>query len=218
MNDSEARLYTPATDSTPTAADREFLWHVHEYINEYVRFGDAKAGFAGAVASGLLAGLYSSTVRTEVLHLPFYVWSCATWLGVLASAFLALSVLLALWIVRPRLGSTQPKGFIFWGSIAAYSDVSSLKESFRSQSTQTLDEHLLHHIFDLSTKVCVPKYRYISLCILALGIGGVLAAGSLVLQGTGPELPAMSSQSVGKTIPANADPSGSVETKAMSKP
>ena len=158
-----------------------FLWHVHEYLNEYVRFSDTKAAFAGTLASGLLAALYSSRAHMEALQTPCRQWPIATWLDVCASVFLALSVVLALITVRPRLGVAS-KGFIFWGSIAAHGKVDMLQSSFHSQSEVALNDHLLGHLFDLAHNVCLPKYRTVSLSIAALGIGGVLAGAGLVMQ------------------------------------
>ena len=99
---------------------QDFLWHVHGYINDYIRFGDTKAAFAGTVASGLLAALYGSQFRIQILQVPYREWPVASWLAVAAAVFLGFSSVLALWTVRPRLRSSQSKGFIFWGSIAAH--------------------------------------------------------------------------------------------------
>jgi hypothetical protein len=166
------------------SAKQEFLWHAHSYLNEYIRFGDAKAGFAGTLASGLFAALYGSGVYARAVQTSLGAWRADTWLGIAATPFLAFGVFLALWAVRPRLRSTQAKGFIFWGSIAAHPDLSSFQRSFESQSVHALNDHLLHHLYDLSKRVCIPKYRNVSLCIAMLGVGAVFAAASLALQST----------------------------------
>ena len=111
--------------------------------------------------------------------------------GSLGWAFLVVSILLAIWTVLPRLRSTQSKGYIYWGNIAAHGKVELLQTSFHSQSARTLNDHLLHHVFDISSKVCIPKYRAVSFCIWALVIGSFLAAGNLILNdATKPALPA----------------------------
>ncbi len=160
----------------------DYLWHVHEYINEYIRFGDAKAAFAGTIASGLLAALYTSLAHSQFLQLPHDRWSTSTWLAIGAAIFLGTSVVLALWTVRPRLQSTQSRGFIFWGNIANHKNIEDLQSSFYSQSEQNLNDHLLRHLFDLSKKICVPKYRSTSLCVAALCLGAFLAGVALTLQ------------------------------------
>jgi len=39
-----------------------------------------------------------------------------------------------------------------------------------------------HHVFDISTRVSIPKYRTVSFCIVMLCIGGFLAAAALIVQ------------------------------------
>jgi hypothetical protein len=164
------------------AAKQEFLWHTHEYLGEFARFGDAKAGFAGTVASALLAALYSAQVHVPLVRTSFHQWAVSTWLAGIGGAFLVASITCAIWTIVPRLRSTQSKGFIYWGSIAAHGNVELLQSSFHSQSAHTLNDHLLHHLFDISTKVCVPKYRAVSLSIWALSIGGFIAAVALLVK------------------------------------
>jgi hypothetical protein len=183
------------------AAKQEFLWHAHGYVNEYVRFGDTKAAFAGTLASGMLAALYAAKAHIPVLSMPYAQWTTGTWLAVAASILLAVSIILALWKVRPRLLSSQTKGYIYWGSIAAHGKVDLLQTSFHSQSARTLNDHLLHHLFDLSHRVCEPKYRTVSLCIMTLGLGAFLAAASLLLQDA-PRPGSSSTASQPLTVPA----------------
>lgn len=163
-------------------ASQEFLWHVHQYINEYIRFGDTKAGLAAAAAGAILGTLYSAKAYVPLIRTPYSEWNAAAWLTVAATFFLLASAYSGLSVIRPRLRSTQSKGYVFWGAIAAHGDVDLLRTSFHSQSPRTLNDHLLHHLFDLSQKVAVPKYRSVSLCLLTLGIGGLLAVAALVLQ------------------------------------
>jgi hypothetical protein len=164
------------------ASKQEFLWRTHQYLGEYARFGDTKAAFSGAIASALLGALYSAKAHVPLLQTSFQQWALSTWLAALGALLLFASVALAIWTVLPRLRSTQSKGFIYWGSIAAHGNVGLLQTSFHSQSAHTLSDHLLHHVFDISTKVCIPKYRSLSLCIWVLCVGAFLAAAALVLQ------------------------------------
>jgi hypothetical protein len=178
-----AAHHSPGALSDPhldEAAKHEFLWHTHEYLSEYARFADTKAAFAGAIASALIGALYSAKAHVS-LFLPLHQWSVAAWLTVVASTFLAASILLAVWTVLPRLGSTQSKGFVYWGAIANHRSVELLQTSFHSQSPRTLNDHLLHHLLDISQKVSIPKYRAATLCIWTMVIGGFLTGAALVV-------------------------------------
>jgi hypothetical protein len=176
-----------AGPETDEAAKQEFLWHTHQYLGEYARFGDTKAAYAGTVAAALLGALYTAKAHVSVVQTRYVEWPPSTWLTVIAALFLFMSIGLAIWTILPRLRSTQSNGFIYWGSIAAYKNLELLQTSFHSQSARTLNDHLLHHVFDVSSKVCVPKYRTVSLCIWALCIGGIVALAALVLQDVAPK-------------------------------
>ena len=179
----DAPVSQPSTaTSLDEAAKQQFLWHTHQYLGEYARFGDTKAAFAGAAASALLGALYSAKLHVPLIQTPYQHWPFSAWLAAGASVFLFATVALVMWTVRPRLRSTQSKGFIYWGSIAAHGNVDLLQTSFHSQSARTLNDHLLHHCFDISSRVLIPKYRTVSLCLLLLCIGGALGAAALLSQ------------------------------------
>ena len=181
-------LSGPALDE---AAKHEFLWHTHEYLGEYARFADTKAAFAGTIASALIGALYSAKAHLALMQAPGE-WTIAAWLTAAAGAFLIASIVLAVWTVLPRLRSTQSKGFVYWGAIANHGTVELLQTSFHSQSARTLNDHLLHHVFDISKKVCLPKYRAVTLCIWAVVIGGFLSAAALMVADIPPAVPSTS--------------------------
>ena len=173
----------PSNDSwQDDKAKQDFLWRAHGYVNEYTRFADSKAGFAGTLAGALLAALYGAGNYLPLLATPYQEWPVSAWLTILAGVFLVLSVSIAIWTVVPRLGSSQSKGFVFWNSVAAHGTVEQFQTAFAAQSTRTLNKHLLHHLFDISSKVTIPKYRAVSLCIWCLCIGGILATLALIAE------------------------------------
>lgn len=168
----------PALDE---AMRQDFLWHTHQYLSEQARFCDAKAAFAGAIAAALLGGLHGAKAHVPLLQAPYSQWSIATWLALVGSLLLSGAILLAIGTVFPRLRSTQAKGFVFWSSITAYGSFELLRTSFQAQSADSLSDHLLHHVFDIATEVCVPKFRTVSWCVWALVAGSFLAAAALLL-------------------------------------
>lgn len=174
-----ASVSGPAMDE---AAKQEFLWHTHQYLGEYARFGDTKAAFAGTLAAAILGGLYSAKAHVSLLQVPPWEWTISSWLTATGGLLLIASIALAVWTILPRLRSSQNKGFIYWGSIAAHGRMELLQTSFHAQSARTLNDHLLHHVFDISTKVCIPKYHSVYFCIIALALGGFLSVTGLVLR------------------------------------
>jgi Family of unknown function (DUF5706) len=169
------------TSGMDEAAKQEFLWRVHGYLNEYARFADSKAAYSGTLAAALLGVLYGTKAYVPLLVTSWRQWPPSGWMVVAAGILLLLCIASSIWVVLPSLGSTQTKGFIFWGSIAGHQTSDLLRVSFDSQSAHTLNEHLLGHVFDIATKVCIRKYRAVRWSIWLLVIGGIIAAAALIL-------------------------------------
>lgn len=161
---------------------RAFLWNTHGYLNQYIRFSDTKAGFSGTIAVGLLGVLYSVGTHRPMLAIPVGQWTMSTWAAAIAMVALIMSIVLVAVAVAPRLRSSDRKGFIFWENIAAHENAEALKAAYDAQDADGLDDHLLRHVFELSKNVCTPKFRYVSLSVWALCIGGLLGCVALFLQ------------------------------------
>ncbi|MCY2926387.1 MAG: hypothetical protein NT031_13295 [Planctomycetota bacterium] len=56
----------------------EFAWNTHRYLNEYIRFADAKAGVVIAVCSALVASLYAGKVYSFLMKTAPAGWG---WYG-----------------------------------------------------------------------------------------------------------------------------------------
>jgi len=165
-----------------TTSRQDFLWRTHDYLAEYARFADTKAAFAGTLAGALLgclygAGLFSALVKTSICK-----WAFPLWMSFLAGLILSASIMLAGFVVYPRLKSSDKRGFIFWGGIAAFGSAADFKAAFRASTELGLDEELQKQVFDVSRFVLVPKYRNVSLCLWALLIGAILTAVALSLK------------------------------------
>ncbi len=104
--------------------DRDgFLWNVHSYINEYIRFADTKAelviGWITAITGGLLAVQFQK--KLNLCHMAGIASS-------IGFGLLVLSFVFAFLVLLPRLRTSQPKGFIFWRSIRASGSRTSLAQ------------------------------------------------------------------------------------------
>ena len=93
----------PMTQST----DVDFLWKIHSYTNDYIRFADTKAAFTATLAAALIGILTSSQIFDGLLNQRFSAWPKAVWLGMAATGLLGLSILSAVFAVMPRLWRTQ---------------------------------------------------------------------------------------------------------------
>ena len=171
----------PQQEATATNQQRQdFLWKTDEYLANYARFADTKAGFIGALAISLLGWVFATHALSPVLRARPAMWPLATWLSVAASGLLLGSAGLAIWSIYPRLRSTKDKGFVFWGNIGAFGSSAAFKQAVRGIHPEDLSSELAQHVFDVATFVCIPKYRWVSWAI-RLFVSGALSLGAAML-------------------------------------
>lgn len=93
----------------------EFLWKVHGYTNDYIRFADTKAGLIAGTVLAVIGAIvaahpFDSISETPIGQQHYRVWFAAAAVGILVTSFVS-----AILAIRPRLKSDIPKGFIFLG-------------------------------------------------------------------------------------------------------
>jgi hypothetical protein len=91
-------------DKRAEATDK-FLWDVHKYTNDYIRFADTKAAFVAAASTALIGTLVSSTVLDSCFRVTPCAWFKVQWLAMVGLLLLATSLSLAVNAIRPRLGT-----------------------------------------------------------------------------------------------------------------
>lgn len=168
---------TPPTDN---AKDRlDFLWKVHGYTNDYIRFADTKSAFVTASVVVLIGAVVSSGVFDGIRDVPKENWPIHVWFSVGALAFLLLAFLCALWAIKPRLHSTIPKGFIYWGSVVEHKKDTAYATECHTLTADELELNVSKHIFVLAG-ICNRKYFWVNLAMWTGTVGGMLAGGVLL--------------------------------------
>jgi hypothetical protein len=168
---------SPATTApSDNGKDRlDFLWKVHGYTNDYIRFADSKAAFVAATVIVLIGALVASRVFDSFGGtLPARIWWAFG-----ALALLLLSFLFALWAIKPRLHSTTPKGYIYWGSVIEHKEDLVYAMECGKLTSADLEMNVSRHIYTLAG-ICHHKYFWTNLAMLTGSAGGILA-GSVVL-------------------------------------
>lgn len=160
----------PATlaPSGDTATRERFAESTHQYIREYIRFADQKATFLFAGATALLAFLYKNKVSARWLK-PVMQWNILDTVAFVTMTALALSVLLALFVVIPRTSGSR-RGFLFWEAIAEYDTGRQYSDDLRLLSAATLFQVKAEHCYDLA-RVCRAKYKMLRAAIWTGAIG-----------------------------------------------
>ncbi len=170
-----------APTAAPLHSRQEFLWSVHAYINEYIRFADSKAGFCVALDAAVMGALYTAGTHTQFMTAPPLQWTLLAWISFAAFAALFASIVLAVSAVRPRLWIQSTKGLIFWDSITKHGNPDAFTNAVVSEPVPELDTHLAHHLYSLST-VCRRKYKYVNVSIVTGVLGGILGAIALLFR------------------------------------
>jgi hypothetical protein len=182
----------PATSGTgasateiPLAQKQDFLWKVHSYTNEYIRFADTKAAFCVGVASALIAGLFASKSQdlfmNAILRRGGATWSALACLSLAAFVFLGASIAASVVAVVPRLRAGSGEGFIFWESISDFGGAAEFAAAYRIQTEAKLNECLSDHLYILAS-VCRKKYFWVNAAMGTAVVGGVLAVADLLLK------------------------------------
>lgn len=161
------------------ARDVEHLWNVHEYIQEYVRFADTKAGVAIVVISTVLGLCYSKDMHHSFVSANVFNWGLVAWFSLLVYVALAASTLLATLVIVPRLTAAPPKGFVFWHSIAGHKSAQAFASELGNVTDDELRKHLAHQVYAISC-ICKQKYLFIKLSLWC-GTPACMGAGALLL-------------------------------------
>jgi hypothetical protein len=107
------------------------------------------------------------------------------WITATGGLILCVAIFSAVRVVYPRLRHSRKRGLIFWEAIAAFGTTANFKTAFREKTDDDLTEALQHQVFDVAKLVLVPKYRNVSLCLLALMLGSALAGTALLFKNNG---------------------------------
>jgi hypothetical protein len=152
----------------------DFLWKIHGYTNDYIRFADTKAGFVAATVAALIGGVVASHPFDSLARATSGSWPAHTWWSIVALGTLLLSFAFAIVAIRPRLHSTVPKGFIFWNSVVAQGSDLNYAEECSKLTVSGMEKNVAHHIFALAT-ICKRKYFWTNLAIVTAVLGAALA-------------------------------------------
>lgn len=167
----------------------EFLWQVHSYVNEYIRFADTKAALTIAWATALLGVLYAERVHaTPDRNTGFLA------ITLMAAVPLCVGFVLAVWSILPRLfrnrigkfaaksakeNGSKSAGLIYWNDVLSLNDAATYLLSIEKLNDESIIEQLSWHIFVLSG-VAKSKYRLVNLSITVVAIGSLFSVWVLI--------------------------------------
>lgn len=141
------------------------------YFNSYIQFADGKALAVFAWSSAALGFLVSDEAFVAALRLgPFSIEGIVAGMP---SVLLAVSAALAVFVIAPRLWSSE-RGLIFWGAVARHASPRDYVDNVLAASDVSLAETRLANTYHLA-KVCARKYQRLRAAIWTTAAGFVFA-------------------------------------------
>jgi Family of unknown function (DUF5706) len=160
----------------------EFLWKVHAYMNEHIRFADTKAITVIAWSGAMLSTLVANNAFTNFLdgHLWAEDSRLIGWITLVAFTLLAASFFCAIQIIAPntRYGQAGPSGLIFWGAVCRYKNADEYSDAVAAVAN--LDERIAIHVYELA---CIAKKKFARVTVsIWLAAAGTLPAVFVIFQ------------------------------------
>jgi hypothetical protein len=159
----------------------DFLWEVHRYTNEYIRFADTKAAFIAGVSTALIGSLVGSSLFDSCFRTTLCLWSKLQILGAVGLILLATSLALSIAAIRPRLWNNTSVGFIFWGSIIGHGSARHFAQALHGLSAKERSIAISDHLFVLAF-IANRKFAYVDRALYAGVIGGAVTGAVLFMQ------------------------------------
>lgn len=163
----------------------EFIWKVHGYTNEHIRFADTKAGAVITASGGILGVLLAAKVHHHFMDATFSVVPFdgkQTFLALASlGAFLLLGTALGcgFWAIKPRLWSKKgsgvhPKGVVYWENVTRHTTEEYVK-AVLAMGDNDLVRIPSEHVHVLAG-IASEKYFWVNLSVMLGAVGGMLAA------------------------------------------
>lgn len=151
----------------------EYTKVVHEYVNEYIRFADTKAGFIFGLISASVGFLYSKAVMDTWTKSCIFNWTFSDYIAFVGSMTLFVAGFASFWVVKPRLRPRKNGGLIFWETVASRVDANGYVGEVTSLTGGNMISEIVDHTYQLS-KVAQFKYRWLNISILFTGISALV--------------------------------------------
>jgi hypothetical protein len=176
---------TSPAPPAPTDWQAKFAEETHQYVREYIRNADQKAGLFLAAATTFLAFLYSKGTSGRWLKAPD-LWGFGDMLSFIATAGLAIGAACLLGVVLPRLIGSR-RGILFFNAIAEFESAREYSDDVASKVLADCIRTKLQHTWELA-QICRQKYQLLRWGCWIAGIG--LVFGLLYLAVTRTAVPA----------------------------
>lgn len=147
----------------------DFVRHINDYLNAFVRHADVKASVVFFISVAMLGYLAQNVGPPQFLD--FTVRKAVLFSLAVLSDVCALVT--GLWIVFPRLPRSSRQGLIFWEDITIFKDDQEYAGAISTISDQQQIEALAKQNYALAT-IAQAKYRKLQWAVIFAGTGALL--------------------------------------------
>jgi len=170
---------SPAAAAPNLDALLAYVWKVHDYTNDLIRFADTKASMILALASGILGILFGAKI-----HYPFtkswFTPPGPDWreiaLGsgaLMALGLLGASITIGVTTIVPRLNKTKTTSFTFWHGILQHGDPKAYATRLLPLTKEEMFQSLAEEVFVLAS-ICQKKYQHVQWSIWLAALGAAM--------------------------------------------
>jgi len=134
----------------------EIILPLRVYINSHIVLADTKASFLLGVTIAILTATY--LYGPKIFKTNIEDWKYTEVFTLIGCSCLVLGICFTLFVVWPRMSTSEQKGLFSWVHVASYNTAKEYLENFFFSNEKQIIEGLYELNYDLS-KVC--KYKYI---------------------------------------------------------
>ena len=166
----------PPPDTGNGADILKFVNDTKTLMFESIKLADDKAKAVFAVSSALLVYLFNGIGWPKLnLIVTHGLWQYVVIITLAATVItLVLSAVFSLCVVMPRMQTSYDRGLVFFGSIVNWSSGEEYADNIAAGSIADLRRESARHNYELA-RVAVSKFGALNRCLIAMGIGVVLA-------------------------------------------
>lgn len=147
----------------------DFAKHHNSYLNDYIKFADAKA-VAIITINGLIIRVLFDYLTNNLLATKYFF-------TLVSCILLLIAIFFAVLVVYPRTSAKNSKGLIFWENVSAMN-----KKEYLTEVMQIKEEDLLEKVIEQNyflSKTATLKYKVLKKGFLfsSFGYVGLIIAG-----------------------------------------
>jgi hypothetical protein len=147
----------------------DFAKHHNSYLNDYIKFADAKA-LAIITINGLIIRILFNYLTNNLVETKYFF-------TLISCILLLIAIFFAVLVVYPRTSAKNSKGLIFWENVSSMD-----KEEYLTEVMQIKEEDLLEKVIEQNyflSKTATMKYKVLRKGFWFSGFGyvGLIIAG-----------------------------------------